>query len=191
MSSSLTCDLCGERIDASEPHGALHRHGGTTSRARSLSVVLDYHASPDRDCLGDIIQALSMITATVDVAARRKATTPRSVVPTLYAWTSLSARERELMVLDVLGDQALPVRDIAAKLTARMEERHEGEENVWTRVNDAGARQYLHLLIDSGDVEREQRPWTARKSLWHYKRRSKLSGPIADIARQFDEENDA
>lgn len=96
---------------------------------------------------------------------------------------------RARLVLTVIGDGVLSVKEIAAGLKATAGEEYEGVAFSYSVVANE-----LKRMAEAGEVERVQTGWRDRaksQPLYGWRRRSELTGPIADLERLLNESEDA
>jgi hypothetical protein len=94
------------------------------------------------------------------------------------AMRATAGEQRERMLLDGLGDETLTIR----ALTARLRDKHPD-----LGVTPEIVRGCANDLVTVGELHREKLQEDNRM-VWHYRRNTKLSGPIADLDHQFTRE---
>jgi hypothetical protein len=93
-------------------------------------------------------------------------------------WKNTPQHDRERLILEVLGDERLKSREVAARL----------EEKIGGAVWYGPAYAALEKMRQAGEVDREPAEMYRGRRVWRYFRRATLEGPIADLQRQLDED---
>lgn len=99
------------------------------------------------------------------------------------AWRATAGEQRQLLVLETLGPERLTVGQIAEQLTNRYREKY-------GKIFDTTLRNEVRRMFDRGELDRE-RCDKGNKPRYVYFRKTGLSGTIADLQAQLDEERSA
>lgn len=163
MATIKTCDWCERDIDS--------RHAVSLF---ALGAGGDWpYVDLHRSCLREIRDEVS---GTAD--DRRAADQARW--DARHGWKMFPEHERFRAILDTLGDDALTVQEVADNFADHLPEW--GANRSWHYSN---IYPLLQKLRDAGEVDRKAAEVRGGRPVWRYFRRSELSGPIADIAAQF------
>lgn len=99
-------------------------------------------------------------------------------------WPALRQDRREALVLEVLGDRKLTVREITDGLNELLRTPEcGGRPIVWT----SNVQSLLYPMLDARQLERKAEPRGQRAVRYRYFRRTGLDGPIADLERAFND----
>lgn len=103
-------------------------------------------------------------------------------------WKPLTHERRVSLVLDVLGDDALTVREITGRISERFRTPECGSRRI---VYETYARPLLRKMFLTGQIDRhaETRGKPGSKATrYRYSARRQLDGPIADLERAFHQD---
>lgn len=101
------------------------------------------------------------------------------------AWHPMPIASKERIVIESLGDDRLPVRELAARVNKTM-----GGKG-GPALYRAGVELVLRRLVACGEVDRVKARAGRRGVIWHYFRRRELDGPIAELERAFQDDDGA
>jgi hypothetical protein len=100
-------------------------------------------------------------------------------------WNGLTGEARENLLLLVLGDDRLLIRELVERLNNELVP----EDVTWRAVYESAVRGLATRLVRTGQLERNAEPWRGRVRYRYFRRRG-LSGPIADLERAFQEDDE-
>lgn len=100
-------------------------------------------------------------------------------------WKPLPHERRAVLVLDVLGEDALTVREITERLSDRFRTTECGDRRI---LYETYVRALVRRMFLAGQLDREPErrgPVGSRAVRYRYSVRRLLTGPIADLDRRF------
>jgi hypothetical protein len=98
-------------------------------------------------------------------------------------WNRLTTEARENLLLHVLADDRLLIREMVERLNDELVP----EDVTWRAVYESSVRGLAARLVRNGQLERAAESWRG-KVRYRYFRRRGLSGPIADLDRAFHDD---
>lgn len=99
------------------------------------------------------------------------------------AWRSVPKPQRECLLLNVLGDDNLTLRELAKRLDTKVRTPECGDELI---VYGDNIRPLVVCLVQAGELERAAEVFR-NKPRYRYSRRRALEGPIIDLERAFND----
>ncbi|MDQ6779175.1 MAG: hypothetical protein M3071_23795, partial [Actinomycetota bacterium] len=102
------------------------------------------------------------------------------------AWAIPPAR-REGLLLQVLGDERLVIRELTDRLNAEL--RFPSSENRWYAVYQSHVRSLLMRMVREGQLERTPEMFK-NKVRYRYSRKLPLEGPIVGLERTYQDDQD-
>ena len=107
------------------------------------------------------------------------------------AWKRMPRERRETLVLHVLGDDRLVIREITGRMNAELGyPQSEGESRV-RALYGSEVTNLVKRLWREGQLEREAETFKVNHTRYRYSRRRGLDGPIADLERAFRDDEAA
>lgn len=102
------------------------------------------------------------------------------------SWRQLSAAARESLLLQVLGDERLILRQLTDRLNAEL-----GHPTKPVAVYQGHVRSLVMRMFGAGQLEREPETFNKTHTRYRYFRRRMVDGPIVDLERAYHEGSDA
>lgn len=93
------------------------------------------------------------------------------------AWARFTLAQRTHLTLELLGDDRLTVRELTERFCTRLPE---------CRLYDSNVRALVGRLFTAGELDRVGERYRKGDSIRYRYFRRPLSGPIADLDREFD-----
>jgi hypothetical protein len=96
------------------------------------------------------------------------------------SWKEVDRHTRERLVVELLGDDRLTVKELTGRFTAELPECRD----LW----EPNVRRLVERMARGGQLCRRQERWRPGASglRWRYYRNAKLSGPIAALERTIN-----
>ena len=102
-------------------------------------------------------------------------------------WKATPAERRESLLLQVLGDEYLIIRELTSRLRTELGYLQEADG---ATVYDSDVRRQAEKMLHAGELDRlAERFGGGAKFRWRYFRKQALDGPIVDLERRFRDDN--
>jgi hypothetical protein len=181
------CDWCGEEIHAGSGQrgvASVDSSGQHTDRFSAYARIGHFHAGDhDEDsCLQrvrDLIRE-NCATSRSETPRERRARQGRERERAAQYWERLSPERREALVLDVVADDALIVREVTGRINAAL--------GVTRAAYPTAVAALLKRMVAAGHLVREPETFNKTHMRYRYFRNQTLEGPIAQLERSYHDE---
>jgi hypothetical protein len=104
------------------------------------------------------------------------------------AWQQMSRDQRENLLLHVLSDRQLLIRELTSRLNVEL---GPADRKIDRTLYDSDVRSLVMRLFREGQLERESETFNKTHMRYRYMRRRELDGPIAGLERAYRAESEA
>jgi hypothetical protein len=177
MGATYVCDLCGKPIEDQRDRATVSALGDPRFKRREV------HVPACLEVLDRIVEEVCNLRGVTWNMPEQEPTARddlreqhREVHERWARWHDLDVAAKERIIIEALGDDSYPVSALAAKIGKQLD----------ASVHYSGAYPILERLREAGEVQREAEPWRTTRTRWRYSRRRGMSGPIADLERAFN-----
>lgn len=180
MSTSFTCDWCGQLIVSK--YGAVtvsftgnYEDGWLVSRQHPNRHFHVGASGDDESCLLLALDAWE--------SAERPKSAREQRAEAEDAWNRLARERREVLLLQALGDERLIIRELVERMNAELGFPQQKGEYRIRALYGPEVTGLVRRMWRQGQLEREAETFNVNHTRYRYSRRRGLEGPIADLER--------
>lgn len=188
MTTHITCDYCGELIDADDTWaqikvaGDLWDQAGESFRYVYGARIGHYHTRPGHDSASCYRRTLDAIYA----AQRRAGSNDRAAAET--AWRQMPRERRETLVFQALDDDRLTIRELTERLGRALGcSAPDQLGRLPLSAYQSGVGNLVKRMLREGQLGREPETFNKTHRRYRYFRRRELEGAIAELDRAYRE----
>jgi len=182
---SYICDWCGEEIQEGG-------YGAMIALGVRLHFHEDYHGDDD-SCVLQALRLLDSRCATSrPVPPREQRARDRAAMEeSQKVWGRLPRERRETLLLHVLGDEQLIIREVTDRMNRELGCPQRKNEWKPTAVYPGNVTALIKRLWRGGQLERLPETFNKTHTRYRYFRSRVLDGPIADLERAYEDDSEA